>query len=263
VPETDSYSGIRTVGQHTGTSSSFVQILSPGAGSPPLGGPILKMSGSALNVGATDPDIPTHLLAGAAGARAEVEYYFRVITSASILNVPILLPVNFDMHVTRTPGSAATAFTQWQVVVRRVFTDRDVAFDSGASQVRPPLIGDRRDDVGTEILEFNARNGFLSGEYYRVRMILVGNAGWDREAAKFGNMEAAAATGTFEAMLDPLPRVDPTFEGADQVTFEFSDNLFQGSSAAAAPEPGTLALLGVGVGGLMILVRRRCFGRAA
>jgi hypothetical protein len=250
LPESDMYSAIRIVGQHTGTSSSFVQIRSLPF-SPAVGGPVLQMSGSAFNQGPTDPDIATHLLAGGAGARAEVEYFFRIIASPSIVSIPLLLPVNFSLHSEIDFGTA-TSFTEWSVSVRRVFRSQDVAFGSRFTRVGPGFPGLTRDLAGTDVLSFNAVNGFLTGEYYRVRMVLRGAAGWDREAGD----EASPATGSFEAMLDPLPRVDPDFPDADQVQFEFSENLFSGS-ASAAPEPGTLAFLSTGISLAAVAFLRR------
>lgn len=258
-PETDSYSFSRTVGEHTGTGSMFVQILS--SPTPSLGGPVLKVSGSGFNQG-NPPALPVDLYAGGASAKAEVDYYFRVIASPEVISVPIVLPINFALHVDRE-GKWGGALAQWSVDVRREFTQRGVANISNAAHIGPRGNNtvDTEDEVGTEILRFNAFNGgpgsFTGSEYYRVRMTLVGVVSWEKVMADAFGEAHLPATGSFEAMLDPLPQVDPDFAALNPgIQFEFSDNLFQEAAAVAAPEPASLALFAL-AGGVAFVSRRR------
>lgn len=238
-PGSDSYSASLIEGQHTAAVSGFVQTQ----GQP--GGLVLNMFGMAFNEGLTPPEDNTP--GEGISALAEVEYYFRVRTAPTIsTRIPILLPVNFSLLA--GGEGYGTASARWEVDVRREGL-RSVAFGSSNVSVGAGTGFNRvNDDVGRKTLSFSAFNasfntGAYSGDYYSVRMLLRGNASWDGLTAAAAGFPGAPGTGRFSAMLDPLPMVDPTFAGADQVRFEYSDNLFSNAAADVVPEPGTLALL--------------------
>jgi PEP-CTERM motif len=78
-------------------------------------------------------------------------------------------------------------------------------------------------------------------------------SGFGVDGATFGTPNTAGANQN----LDDHPWNGFSFGGYDSNTFAFQGSAPIVSSAVTAPEPSTLALLGIGIGGVLGFVRRR------
>ncbi len=60
------------------------------------------------------------------------------------------------------------------------------------------------------------------------------------------------------ASVDPFIQVDPSFPNASQYTIQFSDGV--GNGIQPVDEPGSFAILGIGLPALLAFARRRRLG---
>ncbi len=255
VPESDSYTANHVGGGHSSAVSTNVRITS--LLSPSFSGPILTISGNAFNSG------PNAVGFSSANAKAEVTYYFRVLAHPSVVSIPTILPVRWSLHV-NVPDQGLTPLSQ-QVNggVAQVRVDARVrpianpnavngtdqileSLSSGEGFPGPFKIGEFT-EADTELLTIDARNFNNSGEYYRVSLELAGFASRSTSA---GNSNRNG-TALFDAMLDPIPQVDPSYPDAASVTLELSDNI------AVVPEPSSTLQMAIGAAALVLLRRRR------
>lgn len=63
--------------------------------------------------------------------------------------------------------------------------------------------------------------------------------------------------GSGSAMADPSIYIDPTFPNASEYTFEISAGIGNPAPSLAVPEPMPLTLLGMGLAGIGVVMRRR------
>ena len=258
VPESDSYTANHVGGGHSSAVSTNVRITS--LLSPSFSGPILTISGNALNSG------PNAVGFSSANAKAEVTYYFRVLAPPSVVSIPTILPVKWSLHV-NVPNQGLTPLNQQvnggvaqvrvDAMVRPLAnpnavngTDQTLQIlNAGEGFPGPFKIGEFT-EADTELLTIDARNFNNSGEYYRVDLELAGFASRSTSA---GNSNRNG-TALFDAMLDPIPEVDPSYPDAASVTFELSDNI------AVVPEPSSTLQLAIGACAVVLLRRRRTRG---
>lgn len=233
-PESISYSG------GGGTNGHAVSVSATAANQSTItGAPLLSVSGTANNSGARVPGEET------VTATVEVTYYFEVIAAG---DVPIVLPVDWSVHLVRE--GIGGAGVRWE------------------ASIAPQINRFRGSDTDGRSFAVNNFNGLFTfdetssttltvmaspaqREYYRVDLKLTGSAS---RFDLFNRPLPAAAL--FSATLDPLPYVDPSFAGAADVQFVFSENLF----ATPVPEPSVRALmLGalLPLGSLLMWRRRR------
>lgn len=186
------------------------------------GAPLLSVSGTASNSGTRVPGEES------VTATVEATYYFEVIASGE---VPIVLPVDWSVNLVREGLGGASV--RWQASIAPQIN----RFRGGDSDGRSFAVNNFTglftfDETSSTTLTLMAAPA--EHEYYRVDLKLTGSA------SRFDLFNRPLpASAIFSATLDPLPYVDPSFAGAGDVQFVFSENLF----AAPVPEPSARALL--------------------
>lgn len=234
VPESFIYSGTRIQDGHSVSVTGYAGIdsLPP----PALNGPLMRVRGSSVNGGAPEVNHANESIR----ATTEVNFYFRVRAAATIREIPIILPLQWAVDMSIDSGNAGSSFVQWEAMINPQINPFRGSASTSATHIVNTSFGTAPISLtGTTNLTLNASNYNWTGEYYRVHLELTGSAS---RYATAGDMRLNSSA-VFDALLDPLPYVDPTFAATNPVEFSFSENLFSGTAAADAPEPGTLVLL--------------------
>lgn len=197
------------------------------------GSPILTIDGRALNTGALEPGYET------VRAIVEADYYFEVASRLGDRTVPIILPIEWSVNVSRE--AEGSAIVQWEVsITPQLNRFRGSASTNATYTVNESFHNTTAGDTGTTQLKLDVYTADF--DYYKVHIKVSGSAG--RLADPFYNPNPASGLATFSAVIDPLPYVDPSFAHAADTSFRFSENLF----ASPVPEPAVVWLFVAGFG---------------
>ncbi len=233
MPESISYTG------GGGRDGHAVSVSATAANQSTItGAPLLSVSGTANNSGTRVPGEET------VTATVEATYYFEVIAAG---DVPIVLPLEWSVDLDRENLGGASV--RWEASIAPQIN----RFRGGDTDGRSFAVNNFTglftfDETSSTTLTVMAAPA--EHEYYRVDLKLIGSA------SRFDLFNRPLpASARFSATLDPLPYVDPSFAGAADVQFVFSENLF----ATPVPEPSARALMlgAVLPFGSMLMWRRR------
>ena len=205
-------------------------------------GDVEEIDGRAVNTGVIEPGYET------VRAIAEANYYFEVVSPAGDRTVPIILPIEWSVGLSRE--AEGSAFVQWEVsVTPQLDRFRGSASTNATYTVNEIFHTTTGGDRGITHLKLDAYTAAF--DYYKVHIKVSGNA--SRLADPFYNPRPASGSASFSAVIDPLPYVDPAFANAASTSFFFSENLF----ASSVPEPSVFWLLAVGIGAIVSATPRR------
>ncbi|MBK8018424.1 MAG: hypothetical protein IPK20_18000 [Betaproteobacteria bacterium] len=235
--ENRSYANTHVSPNHSATLEAHAVNRSQIAGSP-----LLTIDGRAVNTGVIEPGYET------VRAIAEANYYFEVVSPLGDRTVPIILPIEWSVGLSRE--AEGSAFVQWEVsVTPQLDRFRGSASTNATYTVNEIFHTTTGGDRGITHLKLDAYTAAF--DYYKVHIKVSGSA--SRLADPFYNPRPASGSASFSAVIDPLPYVDPAFANAASTSFFFSENLF----ASSVPEPSVFWLLAVGIGAIVSATPRR------